>query len=141
MKPAIATGILAVLLGAVCCLEAVAADVVVIANKANSNAGDKAFVVRVYTGEAKSWADGSPVVAYDQGEDNPVRADFYGSVIGKSLSHMQALRAQNVFSGRGLPPKVYDSDAETKKAVAANTNAIGYIRAGSVDATVRVLLK
>lgn len=139
MKHAIATGVLAALLAGTSAVHA--ADVVVIANKANTNAGDSAFVAKVYTGEAKTWADGAVVNAYDQGEDNPIRADFYTAVVGKSLSNMQALRAQNVFSGRGLPPKVVDSDAETKKAVAANKNAIGYIRASSVDATVKVLVK
>jgi hypothetical protein len=49
--------------------------------------------------------------------------------------------AQQVFSGKGLPPKVIDGDAEVKKAVAAQGNAIGYIKPSSVDDSVKVLLR
>ena len=68
-----------------------AADVVVIGNKANPNSVDKAFVVKVYTGQTKSWADGGPVFAIDQGIDSQVRADFYSSILGKSSANMKAV--------------------------------------------------
>ncbi|MBI2778989.1 MAG: substrate-binding domain-containing protein [Gammaproteobacteria bacterium] len=122
-------------------LPAWAGDVVVIVNKGNTNAVDKAFVVKVYTGEAKAWADGGPIFALDQGEDSPVRADFYSSMLGKSVSNMKALWAQNIFAGKALPPKIVDPDAEVKKVVSANKHAIGYISASSADDTVKVVVK
>lgn len=131
----------AMAMAAMMALPAWAGDVVVIVNKGNSNAVDKAFVVKVYTGEAKAWADGGPVFAVDQGEGNPVRADFYGNILGKSAANMKALWAQNIFAGKALPPKVVDQDAEVKKVVGANKNAIGYISASSVDDTVKVIVK
>jgi ABC-type phosphate transport system substrate-binding protein len=131
----------AVLAGAVLSMSVWAGDVVVIVNKANANAVDKGLVVKIYTGETKNWPDGGPVFAIDQGEANPIRADFYSSILGKSAANMKALWAQNIFSGAGLPPKVVDPDAEVKKVVATNKNAIGYIKAGSVDDTVKVVVK
>ena len=127
--------------GAASSLPAWAADVVVIVNKTNANAVDKSLVVKIYTGEAKNWPDGGPVFALDQAEDNPVRADFNSSVLGKSSGNMKALWAQNIFAGKGLPPKVVDPDAEVKKVVSTNKNAIGYIKAASVDDTVKVVVK
>jgi len=122
-------------------LPAWAGDVVVIGNKGNPNAVDKAFVVKVYTGQTKSWADGGPVFAIDQGVDSPIRADFYSNILGKSSANMKAVWAQNIFSGKGLPPKIVDPDAEVKKIVSSNQNAIGYIKASSVDDTIKVLVK
>lgn len=141
MKRTILKYLLALFAGAALSLSAWAADVVVIVNKANANTVDKAFVVKVYTGEAKNWPDGGPVFALDQGEDNPIRADFNSSVLGKSSGNMKALWAQNIFAGKGLPPKVVDPDADVKKIIRTNKNAIGYIRAASVDDTVKVVFK
>ncbi|MEK6726051.1 MAG: substrate-binding domain-containing protein [Deltaproteobacteria bacterium] len=121
-------------------MPAWAADVVVIVNNANANAVDKSFVVKIYTGETKYWLDNSgPIFAIDQSEDNPIRADFYSSVLGKTSANMKALWAQNIFAGKGLPPKVVDPDAEVKKVVSTNKNAIGYIKASSVDDSVKAI--
>ena len=38
-----------------------AGDFVVIVNKANSAAIDKTTVAKIYSGELKSWSDGTPV--------------------------------------------------------------------------------
>lgn len=131
--------LLALLASASFSMPSWASDVVIIVNKANANAVDQAFVVKVYTGEIKNWPDGGAVSAIDQNENNPIRADFNSQVLGKSLSNMKALWAQNIFTGKGLPPRVFDPDIEVKKAVSANKNAIGYVRATSVDDTVRVV--
>lgn len=121
---------------------AAASDVVVIGHKDNAAADvDKAFVAKAFTGDARSWPAGGPVMLIDQGEDSAARAAFYGKVVGKSAANVKAMWAQLVFSGKAVPPKVIDGDAEVKKAVAANRNAIGYISAAAVDDSVKVLMK
>ena len=127
--------------GALFAAAAQAGEVVAIGNKANTNAVDKAFVVKAYSGETRTWADGGAIALIDQGDDNPVRADFNQNFLGKSNGNVKALWGQLIFAGKALPPKVIDGDAEVKKAVAANKNAIGYIRPASVDDTVKVLAK
>jgi len=118
-----------------------AGDVVVIVNKENTNAIDKVLVAKIYTGEAGYWPNGGSIFAVDQSEANSIRANFYSSMLGKSPSNMKALWAQKIFSGQALPPKVVDTDAEVKKVVSANKNAIGYIKASSVDDSVKVVAK
>ena len=54
---------------------------------------------------------------------------------------MKAVWARVIFTGKGLPPKVFDPDAEVKKVVSSNKNAIGYIRASSVDSSVKVVAR
>lgn len=114
---------------------------VVIVNKDNPNTVDRVFVRQVYTATAKVWPDGTPVVVFDQGEESEVRENFYTSVIGKSAASMRALWSQNIFTGKGLPPRVATPDEQMKKVVAGNRNAIGYIRASTLDGSVKALLQ
>jgi ABC-type phosphate transport system substrate-binding protein len=118
-----------------------AGDFVVIVNKTNSVAVDKATVAKIYTGELKSWSDGTPVVAFDLPEDNPQRVSFSTEVVGKPVANLKAFWAQLIFSGKALPPKAASSDEEVKKLVAANKGAVGYIKPGSVDDSVKVAVK
>ena len=141
MRRAILTLASVLALGLPALVSAQAGDVVVIANKGNTNAIDKALLTRLYTGDAKSFPDGSAAVLFDQPEDSPVRADFSSKILGKSVANLKAAWAQLIFTGKGVPPKIVDGDGEVKKAVAANKNAIGYVKAGSVDDSVKVILK
>lgn len=118
-----------------------AGDMVVIVNKANDNAIDKNLVMKVYAGESKSWANGGAIAAFDLPEDNAARSAFASEVMGKTVANMKALWAQNVFAGKAVPPKVLPSDDEVKKTVAANKGAIGYIKAGAADDSVKVVVK
>lgn len=116
-----------------------AEDVVVIVNKSNTHAIDADFIVRVYLGTVKGWPDGSSVVLYDQAEDSPAREAFCNNVLRKNVRNVKAIWSQNIFTGKGLPPKILSPDAAVKKAVASQPTAIGYILASQVDDTVRVV--
>jgi ABC-type phosphate transport system substrate-binding protein len=118
-----------------------AGDFVVIVNKANTAAVDKAMVAKIYTGEMKSWSDGTPVAAYDLPEDNAQRANFSTEVVGKPVASLKAFWAQLIFSGKALPPKSAPSDDDMKKMVAANKGGVGYIKSASVDDSVKVAIK
>ncbi len=122
-----------------CFVPAFAGDVVAIVNKANDNAIDKTLVARIYQGESRTWPNGGSIAAYDLPEDNPERGAFDGEVVGKSQGALKSLWAQNVFTGKALPPKSAQSDDDVKKAVAANKNAIGYVKASSLDDTVKAV--
>ncbi|NRR32558.1 hypothetical protein HSX11_20525 [Oxalobacteraceae bacterium] len=76
----------------------------------------------------------------DLPENSPVRADFYHKVADKDTAQVKALWSKLVFTGKATPPKEYASDAEVKKAVAADPKAIGYISKASVDDSVKVIL-
>lgn len=131
--------IAALLLGALLIAPAQADDVVVIVNKDNTNPINRALVTKIYTGATRGWPDGTPIFALDQDDGSQIRADFYTNIIGKSRAAMRAIWAQNIFAGKGLPPKPVNPDAEMKKLVSSNKNAIGYIRASSVDNSIKVV--
>ena len=127
--------------GSALAMAPVASDVVVIVNKGNDNQVYRSFVVKVYTGEAKTWSNGGTITALDLPEDSPVRVSFTSRVLGKSVSSMKSLWTEYVFSGKATPPKQLGSDEEVKKMVGSNKNAIGYIRASSLDDTVKAVIK
>jgi ABC-type phosphate transport system substrate-binding protein len=136
-----ASKLLALIALVACTSPALAGDVIVIVNKANDNAVDKALVAKIYVGDSKVWGNGGAITAYDLPEDSPARAAFDNDIVGKSPSSLKSLWTQNVFTGKSVPPKQVASDEEVKKAVAANKNAIGYIKASSGDDTVKVVVK
>jgi len=124
-----------------CASPALAGDVVVIVNKANDNAIDKTMVAKIYVGESKAWAGGGAIVAFDLPDDNPARASFATDIVGKSPASLKSLWTQNVFTGKAVPPKQAASDEDVKKAVSANKNAIGYIKASAADDSIKVIVK
>jgi ABC-type phosphate transport system substrate-binding protein len=76
----------------------------------------------------------------DLSESSPLRSDFYMKIAGKDQDQVKAIWSKIVFTGKGFPPKEYNTSAEVKKAIAADPVAIGYIDRAAVDNTVKVIL-
>ncbi len=114
-------------------------DVVVIVNRDNLSAIDRATILRIYTGAIKGWSDGNAVLPFDLSDESSLRKEFSQKVLGRSPANLRAIWSQNIFTGKGLSPKVLDSEVEVKQMVARNRNAVGYVRASQVDASVRVI--
>lgn len=113
------------------------AGVVAIVNKANTTA-DKATIGRLYTLETRSWTDGASAKLYDLSGQSE-REAFCQAYTGKSASTIKTTWAKAVFTGRTVPPKVLDSDADVKKEVAKDKDAVGYVDESSLDGSVRVV--
>ncbi len=114
-------------------------EIVVIVNKDNPNQVDRAFVQRIYTGAVKGWPDGTPVFALDQAEGSAAREQFGSKLLGKSQANLRAIWSQNIFTGKGYPPRLAAPDEQMKRLVANNRNAIGYVFESSLDDSVRAL--
>lgn len=111
------------------------AEVVVIVNPKNtasSMSNDQ--VAQVFLGKSNAL---SPI---DQGDTSGVRTEFYKKVTGKDASQVKAVWSKLVFTGKATLPKELGNSADVKKAVAGNSNAIGYIEKSSLDSTVKAVL-
>ncbi len=75
----------------------------------------------------------------DQTEGSAIRAEFYKKLADKEASQVKAIWSKLVFTGKGTLPKELASSDAVKKAIAADSNAIGYIEKSAVDATVKVV--
>jgi ABC-type phosphate transport system substrate-binding protein len=113
------------------------AGVVAIVNPANTSA-DYTKIKSLYTGESKSWSDGSLAKLFDLSDEN-AREEFCMTYTGKSAGAIKTSWSKAVFTGRAVPPKMLDSDREVKAAVTSDKNAVGYVNESSVDKSVRVV--
>ena len=102
---------------------------------ANAPAGD---VVKIFLGKKKDLG-GNPVVPIDQAEGNAPRGEFYTNVVKKSEAQLKSYWSRLIFTGKGQAPQVVGGDADVKGMVSSNPNLVGYIDAGAVDGTVKVI--
>lgn len=138
MKPII----LAVGIGSLAALVAgtANAEVAVIAHPAcAASSASSEEIKQLYLGKSKQ-VGGAKAVPLDQSKDSEVSGQFYASVVGKNASQVRAYWSKLVFTGKGRPPKQVDGDADVVSAVAADPTLIGYVDAGAVDDTVKVLM-
>jgi ABC-type phosphate transport system substrate-binding protein len=118
-----------------------AEGVVVIVNRSNNAAVDKELVTNIYLGKKSYWQNGALVMALARSEGDPTYLEFCKKILGRSPIVVKTIWAQKIFTGRGMPPKVTEPDAEVKKLVSENVNAIGYIDANSLDDSVKAVLR
>ena len=111
------------------------AEIVVIVNPGNQAS-------RMFSEQAAQFFLGksNQFTPIDQAKNSAIRREFYEKAASKSQAQVEAIWAKIEFSGKGAIPVAYATDAEVKKAVAADPTAIGYINKASVDASVKVLL-
>lgn len=97
----------------------------------------------LYLGRLRSLpADpGSLPALYDHPSDHELRARFFHLLNGMSLKQLNAYWARLRFSGAVLPPYTLPNSRAVVDAVGKNPVAIGYVEAGSVDDSVKVLLR
>ena len=95
-------------------------------------------VVKIFLGKKKEIG-GTPILPVDQSEGSAARNKFYGSVVKKSESQLKSYWSRLIFTGKGQAPQVVGGDADVKGMVSSNPNLVGYIDAGAVDGTVKVI--
>lgn len=105
----------------------------------NSMAEDD--IARLFLGKAKSFPSGGQAIPLNQSEGSAARDKFNEAICKKNANQYKAYWSQLVFTGKGTPPKEAGDDAAVKALVAANPNMIGYVDAGAVDASVKVVFK
>jgi len=111
-----------------------AAEVVVVVNPKNSATkltSDQ--VAQYFLGKSTTL---TPV---DQSESSAIRTEFYKKVADKDPGQVKSIWSKLVFTGKGTLPKELGSDADVKKAIAADVNGIGYIEKSAVDSSVKVV--
>jgi len=141
MKSTLNKGIKSALLGALLTFSAgtVFAEIAVIVNPANDSSLQADEIAKLYLGKSKKFSNGQSAIALDRSEGSELRIKFLESTVGKDESQMKSYWSRLIFTGKGIPPKVVETDAEVKDLVSRNPDTIGYIDAGAVDDTVKVV--
>ena len=117
------------------------AEIAVIVNPANGDAITKDDIANLYLAKTKTFPGGKNAIPLDRPEGSPTRVEFVSKVVDKDEAQMKSYWSRLIFTGKGVPPKVVESDAEVKDLVARNPDTIGFIDAAAADATVKVVAK
>jgi hypothetical protein len=130
------------LAGALVCLPMFAQAGIAVVVGANSPAAKLSVdqVGQLFLAKTSALPGAGQAVLIDQSEGAAVRDAFYVQVTGKSAAQVKALWSRLVFSGAAQLPQALASGGDVKKFLSGNANAIGYIDASEVDASVKVLL-
>ncbi|EKE75154.1 phosphate ABC transporter substrate-binding protein [Gallaecimonas xiamenensis 3-C-1] len=109
------------------------ADIAVIINPGQSQVPADDQIERLFLGKQKG------LTPFNLAESQPARDEFNSKVLGKNSSQLKAYWSKLIFTGGGTPPADMADAAAMKAKVAADVNAIGYIPADAVDASVKVI--
>lgn len=119
-----------------------AADIAVIVGKNNANNSmDASTIARIFLGKTSNFPDGGLAIPIDQSMDSDIRAEFGETILGKTSNQLKAYWSRLIFTGRGSPPAVSTSATDIKKLISNNPNLIGYINAGEVDDSIKVIYR
>lgn len=134
MKSYIGTILIALAVG-VAAVPAARAEIVVVVNTKNP-------ATRMFREQAAQFFLGKSTLftPIDHADSAAIRGEFCKKVLEMDPSQVKAIWSKLLFTGRATAPRQYGSDADVKKAVAADVSAIGYIDKSAVDDTVKVIL-
>lgn len=115
------------------------AQIAVIANKSVPvNQLSKTQLLDIYSGEIRTWQNGSPIFVFDLTIENNIRDNFY-KLIGRSSSRMKSIWMKKLLSGEGDPPKEFNSQDELIKKIASTKGAIGFVAIDKVTNNVKII--
>ncbi len=111
--------------------------IAVIVHRDRRDALDVTDVAQIYLRKRRFWNDGSPIIPLNREAGTSIREAFSGRVFGTTSEQLSGYWNQQYFHGV-LPPATLSSSQSTRRFVASEPNAIGYVEVDAVDETVRV---
>ena len=135
--PARLLGILVLLAGLA---RAAEPDVVVIVHPSRTEPVTLQDVKHIFLRQRRFWADRQPILPVNREYGSQTRMAFERVVFGDLKVPLSRYWNEQYFLGT-LPPATLASDSAVRQYVAARPDAVGYIDARSVDASVRVAVR
>jgi ABC-type phosphate transport system substrate-binding protein len=101
---------------------------------------DPGQATQIFLRQISAWPDGARIQPIDLSEGNPLRAEFYSRITGRSPGQLRAYWARQAFTGMGLPPREVASVEEVAKLVQNTPGAIGYVDRKTAEGAVKIVL-
>ena len=99
---------------------------------------DKGELERIYLGKKSRWDDKTTIVpAMLKG--GGTHEEFVDQYLDRTMQRFVSYWRQMVFTGKGVPPKSFATEAELRNFVATTPGAVGYLSAGASLPGVRAL--
>ena len=97
----------------------------------NQGVGDttltKADIEKIFTGKKSKWSDGAKIIPVTLDNENDVHVEFLKKYVSKNAFQFAAYWRKMMFTGKGNPPKSFDSEQALIDYVAETSGAIGYV--------------
>ena len=85
---------------------------------------------RIYLGKKTRWQGGATIVPVMLREGD-VHEEFVEGILDRSVAKFEIYWKQAVFTGKGIPPKAFDSERELMDYVSVTPGAVGYVKRGT----------
>lgn len=102
------------------------AEIYLLANKSvPDNALEKESIERIYLGKKSQWSNGAKIIPVIL-KSGVVHTSFVRKFLDRDVSQFSTFWKQAVFTGRGLPPKSFETEADLIEFISKTPGAIGY---------------
>ena len=102
---------------------------------------DAGQATQLFLRQVTTWPDGVRVQPVDLPQSNPLRAEFYSRVTGRSPGQLRAYWARQAFTGMGVPLREVATVEEVNRFVRITPGAIGYVERGNTEAGLKIVLE
>lgn len=114
--------------------------IAVIVHPQRTEALDPGRLAQIYLRRSRFWSDGSAVVPLNLPADSNLRSRFGRRILRQTDAQLANYWNRRYFDGV-FPPATLASTTAMKHYVASDRNAIGYLPADEVDASVRSVFR
>lgn len=117
------------------------AESVVVVHPSNTANFSQSIVAEIFLGKSKKYSNGTKAKPIALNEKSKVQSDFNKNILRKSSAQLNSYWSKRIFTGRGRPPKVFETSDDIKKQIINNTDVIGVMDEGAVDDSVKIVLR
>ena len=100
---------------------------------------DRDFLKRAYLKKVTDWKHGATIRPIDLPRGTPARVRFTRDVLKKTPAQLRSYWSQQIFSGKGVPPREAGSIDAAIEYVLANPGAVAYLPADADPAGAKVV--
>ena len=102
---------------------------------------DAGQATQLFLRQVTTWPDGVRVQPVDLTQGNPLRAEFYSRITGRSPGQLRAYWARQAFTGMGVPLREVATVEDVSRFIRSTPGAIGYVERRNTDTGLKIVLE
>jgi ABC-type phosphate transport system substrate-binding protein len=102
---------------------------------------DAGQATQLFLRQVTTWSDGVRVQPVDLTQGNPLRAEFYSRITGRSPGQLRAYWARQAFTGMGVPLREVATVEDVSRFILSTPGAIGYVERRNIDTGLKIVLE
>jgi len=113
---------------------------VIVSKNSSINTIEKKELSRIFLAKTRNFSNGKRAVAIES-SNKEYQIFFYNRVSNKNKKQLKKYWAKMIFTGRGQPPKKFDSIESIMDFIKSNNNAISYIPFEYLSNDIKVIME